>query len=644
MNSKPANLYKARITNMLKKAFPALIFMLLPALAAGASLPGSVSSGKSTIGITNSAANKNTPGKLPIIDGQEALASVAGDPITVEEFNRVLAQLHNSASEEKQKEEQQGKKDNGQPAQRIDYAGVLDRLINVSMADHEAMNIGLDKLPQVKKQIELYSDSVLMGMVGPKDMNQVKPDPSVERSVYRGLVKEYKIKSAIFNVKSFAEEAQKAIQTQKERDEHRRAVNLLNSWANNVKAGEDFDKVVRVALKKGFAVGSNLKGVYVKPGKMPANIAAVVGKMKVGQTSPLLRAGVNEFVLLKLVAVRYPEGDSAAMDVARQEALKAARFTRFVSYVDVLQKKYVTMHADVWRDLDKIDYTAKNFDIYKLEKDKRILADVKWGKPVTVGELAKAIDTKFYHGLSTAKNPEVLEAKGFLFREILAKRALRSEAIAEGLQNTKKYTDAVDDYSHTLLFGVFMDTVVVPQIKLKPADLVAYYKKNIADYSADEMMRIRAIVFKKSKDAEGAVLKLKHGDEFHWIKTNAQGQVSKDGNGLMDFGDKLIYVNTFPKDVQKALKGAKTGDARLYEGPKKLFYALYVEKEVPPAPKPFEEVKDEIKRKVFGEKFMDTSNQWFAKLRKAYDVRIYDDSLRVNHPDDAKKTNKTNKL
>ncbi len=616
-----------------------LFLMALPVLASGAPAGKALSAENAAVANTNSPSVKNTGKKLPVINGKEALATVAGDPITVEEYNRILAQIHNEPSDSKE-----GGK---QTAQRIDFAAVLDRLVNISLADHEAKNIGLDRLPAVRKQMDKNAGNVLVGMVGPKNLEDVKPDPVLERRIYMGLVKEYKIKSAVFNIKEFAEDTRHEILTQKERDDQEKAVNLLNSWATNVKPGTDFDRTVRAAIKKGLAVG-NLKGIYVKPGKMPASVAAVVGGMKVGQTSPLLRDGINRFVLLKLIGVRYPAGDKKAMEQARRQALDMARTVRFNKFMGKLKKEYIKIHENVYLSMDKLDYTAKGFDIGKLEKDKRVLAEVKGGKPVTVGELAAAINKKFYHGLGTVHNSEVLKAKNFLLNTIISKRALKSEAIAEGLQNTRQYKDAVADYNKVLLFGVFMNMVVAPDVKFKPGADMAYYKKHLADYSADEMMRVRAMVFKKIQDAQNAVSMLKRGDEFHWVKANSPGQAPKGEKGLIDFGDRLVYITDLPADAQKILRGAKTGAVRLYEGaavekgakkkkPEKRFYALYVEKEVPPQPKPFDEVKDEMEKKMYGEKFMEVANNWFAKLRKAYDVRIYDETLRVKRPAESKK-------
>ncbi len=633
MNSKNSVNHRAmKFRIALKAAFSAVFIVFLASSAYGASVSASVKlSSPAGSTVKNAKPVKKAQKGLPIIDGREAVASVEGEPVTVGEFNRVLYQLHESLLA--------SKKENGQTAKQIDYAGVLNRLINVHLADQEAKRIGLARFPAVKAQMAKFSDQVLAEMAIPGHFGKVEPNAAFERRVYKNLVKEYKLKSAVFKVKSFAMKTQKQIHTQKELDLQKRAADLLNNWARHVKTGEDFDRVVKEAMAKGIAI-ANLTGYYIKPGKLPVNVADIVAKMKVGQTSPLLAGGVDTYVLLKLIGVRYPKGNKLAMEQARQAALSLAEEGQRALFLDKVERKYITLRMGVFRWLHSINYTAKGFDIHKLEKDNRVLAYVKGGRPVTVAELAKKIDGHFYHGVNTAKESEVLNAENILLTEMLQERALKRLAISEGLQKSREYKDRVSDYDRTLLFGAFMQGVVAPQVKVSMTDLTAYYKKHINDYSAGEQMRIRSLVYKKVQDAQNAVSMLKSGDEFNWVKVNSPGQYPIGTPGLINFGDKLIYVDTLSAHVQKKLRGAKTGGVRLYEETAKggkYFYVLYVEKEVPPAPKPFSEVKAGIYNKVYGSRFKKVADGWFEKLRKAYAVKIYDKTLKAAQPAAGKK-------
>ena len=78
-----------------------------------------------------------------------------------------------------------------------------------------------------------------------------------------------------------------------------------------------------------------------------------------------------------------------------------------------------------------------------------------------------------------------------------------------------------------------------------------------------------------------------------------------------------------PEKVQKAVSGAKAGDFRLYEGPGDLYYVLYIYHVVPAQLQPFEDVKQEIAKKVFDDKLKKSVELWAAKLRDYYPVKIY---------------------
>ena len=62
---------------------------------------------------------------------------------------------------------------------------------------------------------------------------------------------------------------------------------------------------------------------------------------------------------------------------------------------------------------------------------------------------------------------------------------------------------------------------------------------------------------------------------------------------------------------------------RLYAAPDGRFYVLSIEQEIPSKPKPYEETRDEIGRKIFDEKLKAAMADWTAKLRAASHIRIY---------------------
>ena len=68
---------------------------------------------------------------------------------------------------------------------------------------------------------------------------------------------------------------------------------------------------------------------------------------------------------------------------------------------------------------------------------------------------------------------------------------------------------------------------------------------------------------------------------------------------------------------------AKAGDVRLYASPEGHFYVLAVQEVVAPSARPYDEVREEIAKKLYGEKLKKSVDDYAAKLRALSKVEIY---------------------
>jgi hypothetical protein len=87
---------------------------------------------------------------LPRIEGKEAVATVNGEPITLDEFKRHVLSLHR---------ETEGK----ETASRKESSGLLERMIDLKLIIQEGRNIGLDALPEVEKLSATCCSSITFG-------------------------------------------------------------------------------------------------------------------------------------------------------------------------------------------------------------------------------------------------------------------------------------------------------------------------------------------------------------------------------------------------------------------------------------------------------------------------------------------------
>jgi uncharacterized protein with PIN domain len=529
--------------------------------------------------------------KLPVIDGKEIVAMVNEEPITLEELNKAIAAAH---SETPQKAK----------AGRINYANIMQRLINTRLIELEARNMGLDELPEVKSEVDAYAKQLLMELLLERHVKDITVDEEEVTKSYEAIVREWKIKSVRLKKKADA-----------------------LTLESQLKKGRDFDIVVQKAIEWGIAEADQ-QGQYLQIKDLAVPVAKIVSEMRIGSTSPVLSIGKKGFIIFKLEGSRIPAVENPqAKQQARRQALNDKRVAAAKEYYANLKKRYVKLFDQ--QLFDTLDYEAVEPGIDKLSTDRRILVKIKGQKPITVGEFTRALNQKFYHGVQRAiQSKRINQKKQYVLEDMLQKRILLKAAFNQDIDTTDAYTSRLREHERSVLFGKFINKVVTPNIKLDLKELKTYYQNNADAFSTPQMIRIKSLIFWKRDDAVTAIDKLKKGTDFSWLASNADGQVDKKTQGLLNFDGRLLTQNGFPEDIQKALANAKPGDFKLYKSSQDHFYVLSINQIIAPEPQPFEAVQKEIAKTVFNEKVKTAIEEWTAQLKKYYPVKIYKADLR----------------
>jgi hypothetical protein len=480
----------------------------------------------------------------------------------------------------------------------MSFSEPLKRLINVKLIIEEARNIGLDELPEIKKSIDTFADAAVIQFFIQELVKDVTVDDKEVEPVYRGIVREWKVRSIMFPEKEDARKAEEAL-----------------------KAGAKFDEIAGKALKDGTAYGSEA-GAYMKPDSLSPEVLEVVSKMSVGSVSPIIPVGSakHDYALVKLEEELFRE-DPAKREEARILTLSAKKNQLLHKTREKLSRKYVTLDKKLNKSLD---YDAKKPGMAKLLEDDRILVKIKGEEPILVKDVSRAVNEKFFHGLEAAmERKQVSKVKQEVLDEMIGRRVIRKEALLQGIDKTKRYQKLVKEKEETILFGSFVNKVVAPGVKIGDEDIAAYYNKHLADYSYPEMMRLKGLAFDKLRDAESALAKLKKGADWAWVKTNAEGLTDKDAENLLIFDENLLMVTSLSDDVKQALTGAKPGDFRLATGPDGRFYILSVLEVTPSRRQSIEEVSMVVAQTVFNAKLEQSLEEWAAKLKQEARVEIY---------------------
>jgi parvulin-like peptidyl-prolyl isomerase len=518
------------------------------------------------------------------------LAVVNDDPVTMGDLTNALTESH--------EERDPAKTLSGG---KIDFAKILDRLINVRLVVQEAVRIGFDELPEFKASVEDFSTQALAKLLMREVTKDIKADPVEVEKQYKDSVVEWKIKSVFF---------------EKEDD--------AKSMEDGIKAGKSYDELAEKAVAEEKVKGVH-EGSFMKPKDLAPPIQEAVATMETGSVSPIIKVQDGKttgFTILKLEEKRYPESPEMR-DQTQWSVLGQQRTIAWEKFKTELVKKYVKIND---RTLGKLNYEASLDKWEKLLEDARVVAEIKGDKPVTVGELTEELQKKFWHGVEEAAKAKKLnkQIRPSLF-SLLGTRLIAKEVSDRGLAKNEEFQKELREYKDSTLFGLFIQRAVFPDVKVTDDDLKAYYEKHKQEYQYPEMMKMSSVAFGNKRNAEAALVMLRKGTDMAWVRNNAEGVIAgSEDDPLSKMNGGILSVNSLPGDMVRIVTGAHAGEYRLYEGTESgRFYVLSVEDAIPARQQPFEEVKEQFRQKVFQEKFNQAMEEWFHKLRSASKVKVY---------------------
>ncbi len=519
---------------------------------------------------------------LPFRNGRPVVATVNADSISLDEFVREagpsadVARLRQGIGTSADLE-------------------LLDRLVTIKLLVQEANRMGLAESPDIQAQVRVTSREILREVLFEKLTRTVTPDPAVVDTLFKNAVREWKTASLLFKDKAAAEQARKQLTS-----------------------GAAFDAVAKKAVASKAARSDNDNAFHGRSAYLP-QIVQAIAPLKIGQVSPVVQIPAG-FVVLRVVDMRYPQ-NAEALAAARKEARSQRQEVVLKAHEDALKRQYVTVHKAV---LDSINYTSPKPGLDALLKDKRVIADIKGASPLSVGDLTDYLRMQFYHGAKDTKQNQRMNAmKGEAVDAMIGRRLYNAEAVREGIEKTNEYRDRVRGFQESLVFDSFIQRVIVPVNKMTEPEVRKYYDTHLKDYSSPEMMRIRGLAFTRRSAAEDAVRKMRQGADFGWLVANAEGQAPKNAPGLLTLDARPVTLTSMPDGLRKAVAGARTGEYRIYAAPDGLVYALAIQGVVAPTPRPYDEVREDIARKLYNEKLRKAVEAYAAKLRARSKVAEY---------------------
>ncbi len=521
-------------------------------------------------------------GVLPVRNGRPAVATINRDAIFLDEFVRELGP---SANRTRLRE----------GVATAEELQILDRLITIKLVVQEAARMGLDEVPEIRKQVDVASREIMREVLLERLARPVTPDPATVEKLYREAVREWKTTSLLFQDEGTAQRARKEIGS-----------------------GAAFSDVAGRAVGAKTAKADSDNGYHGRKDYLP-QIADAIAKLQVGQVSPVIRLQ-GGFAILKVVDIRYPQNAEARAE-ARKKAVSERQQAVLKAHDEALRRQYAVVNQAV---LKSIDYEAAKPGVNALLADKRVVAEIKGAPSITVGDLTDYLRMQFYHGDDPVRQHKEMNAKkNTAFDATLSRRLLNLEAQKAGIDKSNEYRDRVRGYRESLVFDAFLQKVIVPDNKMREDEVKGYYSSHSKDYSYPQMIKVRGLAFAKRVSAENAMKKLREGADYGWMAANAEGQADKAAQGLVTLDGRPVTIDSMPAGMQKALAGSRNGEYRLYASPEGPFYVLAVQQVIAPTARPYDEVREEIAKKLYNEKLKKAVADYAGKLRAQSKVETY---------------------
>jgi hypothetical protein len=146
------------------------------------------------VAVNNQTLLTAAPRPVPLRNGRAVVATVNDDAISLDEF---VTELGSSA-------ERAGLRSGRATADQLD---ALERVITIKLVTQEAERMGLDEIPEIRKQVEVTSREILREVLIERLVRHIKPDAAAVEKRFREMVREWKTVSLLFQDEQAAKRA-----------------------------------------------------------------------------------------------------------------------------------------------------------------------------------------------------------------------------------------------------------------------------------------------------------------------------------------------------------------------------------------------------------------------------------------------------
>ncbi|NOY12271.1 MAG: peptidyl-prolyl cis-trans isomerase [Deltaproteobacteria bacterium] len=239
---------------------------------------------------------------------------------------------------------------------------------------------------------------------------------------------------------------------------------------------------------------------------------------------------------------------------------------------------------------------------------------------ITIGELkipagfvfASIEKTQKSRGHAMRQAEAFADSKHRIVNDILVQVLTEKAALDRHYEKVPPLKYVYDFYSKYRLIKEFEDTVIKPQVKVTDADIEAYYKKNLKQFSREGMIEYAQVSTNETELAKQISEKLKNGADFFAVMQPISPA------GVPTQKEPLVHLRP---EIQEAVKSLSSGQtATVVNGENTYFIKVIrgVEREVIPLAK----VRDVIVKTLEKQSFNDIRNGYLKQLRERSVIKV----------------------
>ncbi len=238
----------------------------------------------------------------------------------------------------------------------------------------------------------------------------------------------------------------------------------------------------------------------------------------------------------------------------------------------------------VLAEMDGLKITESDLD----ERIQQEVDDRLYSMGFTPGEATKEVRKRILERLSTPTG------KRNMLQRMLYEELLYREAITAGLHKQRRIQRMLDEMKRRVLAQRYLEDYLQQQVKITPSEVKDYYKSHLAEFTEPEKVRISWIAADTEEEARKIIKSMKAG------KAVPAGARRNDPSvklpGIITKGK---IPNSIPRQDAETLFSLKRGT--LLDHPVKIgrrWVVIKVEEHIPPRTRKFEEVKEQVLRRV----------------------------------------------